>query len=259
VNFKPLQLNNFKTSNFPALAVSITASSYLEICKQIIQADKSRADVIEWRLDYFLAQRKSLSKTLTLSDFKKIRGLTEKPLILTWRTTSQGGRMPFDLRLYSCFYQWAVFANFAAVDVEFQLFKKITKLINSLDGKIAIICSWHDFQKLPSNFLTLGEKMSQSQAQILKIAVTPHSKAEVIKLLIQTRELNSHIQQPLISIGMGDVGQISRIIGFKFGSSLTFSQLNMSSAPGQLPLQKLQDELFKVIAISPQVLLDRLL
>lgn len=256
--FKPLQLANFKTVNAPALATTITGTSLATVYQQLLQAQQSPAEIIEWRLDYLLSVQPPALSALTLADFQKIQNFTTKPLILTWRTTSQGGKMQFDLPLYERYYQWALKAGFAAVDLEWPILAKLPDLVAMLQGKIALICSWHDYQKVPADFLKIGEKMGQTAAQIVKIAVTPQSKPESKNFLHQTAILNQKISQPLISIGMGPIGQPSRIWGFKYGSSLTFGQLaNCVAAPGQIPLQKLQQEVLKATRGELQEPLDK--
>jgi 3-dehydroquinate dehydratase-1 len=45
---------------------------------------------------------------------------------------------------------------------------------------------------------------------------------------------------PLISMSMGAYGSLSRMIGWAFGSTVTFAVGKDSSAPGQVPIEELR-------------------
>ena len=51
---------------------------------------------------------------------------------------------------------------------------------------------------------------------------------------------------PLVTISMGKLGNISRVLGEVTGSAMTFAALEGGSAPGQMPISKV-GEMLKVI------------
>ena len=71
-------------------------------------------------------------------------------------------------------------------------------------------------------------------ADILKIAVMPQSRKDVLTLLSATEEMDRRTTKPLITMSMGPVGMISRLCGEVFGSALTFGAVGKVSAPGQI-------------------------
>ena len=79
---------------------------------------------------------------------------------------------------------------------------------------------------------------------ILKIAVMPNSKQDVLTLLSATEEMyRAHAHQPLVTMSMGGQGVISRLCGEVFGSSMTFGAVGQTSAPGQIPMERLNSML----------------
>ena len=74
-----------------------------------------------------------------------------------------------------------------------------------------------------------------------KVACMPQSKEDVLTLLLSCYEHKTISKKCAIS--MSDMGMISRIIGEMFDSEYTFCSLTTSSAPGQLPLEKMVEYL----------------
>ena len=83
--------------------------------------------------------------------------------------------------------------------------------------------------------------MQDLGADIPKIAVMPKNKADVIVLLDATQEMaEKYATRPIITMSMSKIGVISRLVGEAFGSSMTFGAVGQVSAPGQIPVEKLQ-------------------
>ena len=51
---------------------------------------------------------------------------------------------------------------------------------------------------------------------------------------------NTYADRPIITMSMGSLGVITRMAGEVFGSSMTFGAVGQVSAPGQIPVEKLQ-------------------
>jgi 3-dehydroquinate dehydratase-1 len=69
--------------------------------------------------------------------------------------------------------------------------------------------------------------------------VMPRDRGDVLVLLAATAEADSKARIPLISMSMGPLGSVTRMIGGVFGSSLSFAIGEGSSAPGQIPIADL--------------------
>jgi len=109
-----------------------------------------------------------------------------------------------------------------------------------------VILSNHDFEKTPSKS-TIVERLKNMQelgGDMAKIAVMPTCAEDVLTLLSATREMTEEFATiPVITMSMGQLGAISRICGGTFGSAVTFGALGQSSAPGQIPVDKLYNTL----------------
>jgi len=75
------------------------------------------------------------------------------------------------------------------------------------------------------------------------MAVMPQSVEDVLTLLTATNTARQQLQQPIITMSMGDLGKVSRMAGEVFGSCLSFATVGAASAPGQIALDHLRPEL----------------
>lgn len=179
-------------------------------------------------------------KELTGSVFNTIGSF---PIILTYRTQAQGGKGEMSPLAYTTFVVNALQSgyHFAAVDVEYTLAVELREKIMTAARAVGVpvIMSYHDLNETPNVPAFLAD-MSQTGADIIKLAVTPHDEGDVDRLLTATQAAN--ISQPLITISMGVLGQRSRIVGYQYGAEMTFAVLDgmPESAPGQLTLSGLQ-------------------
>ena len=97
----------------------------------------------------------------------------------------------------------------------------------------------HDFEKTPT-LLEMKERLEKMEilgSDILKIAVMPNSKKDVLNLLHLTMEMSEKLSKPLITMSMGQMGVISRICGELVGSAMTFASAGQASAPGQIAVE----------------------
>jgi 3-dehydroquinate dehydratase-1 len=62
---------------------------------------------------------------------------------------------------------------------------------------------------------------------------------DVLTLLAATAQADAKGGIPLISMAMGPLGSVTRMIGGVFGSSLSFAVGEAASAPGQIPIADL--------------------
>ncbi|GMA68852.1 hypothetical protein GCM10025879_00980 [Leuconostoc litchii] len=179
-------------------------------------------------------------KELTSTVFNSIGGF---PVILTYRTVEQGGRGEMSEVEYTTFVVSALNTGFpfAAVDVEYTLDESLRNRIIDAAHKVnvPVIMSYHDFQGTPDTLAGLIENMSHTPADVIKLAVMPNNMSDVQYLLDTTKE--AAIEQPLITMSMGEIGKRTRIEGYQYGSELTFATLDgtSQSAPGQLTINEL--------------------
>lgn len=106
-------------------------------------------------------------------------------------------------------------------------------------SKCTVIVSYHDFEKTPV-MRELEQILTwcfESGADIAKIACQAHSPEDAARLLA----LYSY-GRPLISIGMGDAGKITRIAAPLLGAPFTYASAEdlKKTAPGQIESDKLE-------------------
>jgi 3-dehydroquinate dehydratase type I len=77
-------------------------------------------------------------------------------------------------------------------------------------------------------------------ADVAKVAVMPRERGDVLTLLAATSQAEAKAGIPLISMSMGPLGAVTRMIGGVFGSALSFAVGEGSSAPGQMPIADLK-------------------
>lgn len=186
----------------------------------------NEADMLEVRLDL-------LASDDPLQTIKAVRKATIKPIIATARLKTEGGmfqgseRERIDLLIKAAYY-----ADY--VDVELLADQRdyaISKIIKP------VIVSYHDFQGMPdqSQLIDIYEKMKKTKAAIAKIAVTPRSLQDNLKIL----QFLLDADMPLCMIAMGRFGKHLRAVAPIYGSALTYGFVTESTAPGQMSLAEL--------------------
>ncbi|MCG3123081.1 MAG: Shikimate dehydrogenase (NADP(+)) [Phycisphaerales bacterium] len=125
----------------------------------------------------------------------------------------------------------------AAVDAE-----RTRTSFDALGGeeKPTLILSNHDFQGRPADLARRVIRMrAEAAAGVLKIAYRARSLRDNLELF----DLLSERDRPMIALGMGEFGLISRLLAPKFGGFLTFAALRpaATTAPGQPTVRELVD------------------
>lgn len=230
----------------PKIAVPITGKTTAEILNAVDPIKQAQPDVVEWRIDFFegVTDREQLQAT-----GQKLRAaLGAIALLTTFRTKGEGGELPLSDEQY-----FTVCANVLAgqftdgLDVErYHDVSKVKALVNKAHAEnVVVIMSNHDFDKTPAQaeIVTRLKSMVACGADVAKMAVMPQSVDDVLTLLSATNEARTTLNQPVITMSMGDLGKVSRLAGEVFGSCLSFATVGAASAPGQIALAHLRPEL----------------
>ena len=227
----------------PIVCVPVTEPDRDSLVYAVRRLVDDGVDMIEWRMDCYKAVHDEAEVRATLNELAVY--VKNTILLATFRTRQQGGWGEFSDKMEeNSFYEELVKAHVAdIVDIEFFGHEHPEALIRSLQRRGAmVLVSHHDFESTPSVSvmkMTL-DKMSEADADIVKLAVMPKTPSDVLDLLKVTSEyITEHPGDPIISMSMGPLGMISRISGELFGSCVTFGADGGSSAPGQLPREEL--------------------
>jgi len=135
----------------------------------------------------------------------------------------------------------AVAPHVDCVDIELgtQQWREMTDAAKT--GGSMIMISEHDFHKTPDvkGLNDIVKRSLDQGAQIVKVAVMARDASDVTRLLRFTEDC----EVPLVTIAMGDIGMVSRVIAPLFGSLFTYGYLGKPVAPGQLSALQLVREL----------------
>ncbi len=204
-------------------------------------------DLVEWRVDFF---RETMDREAVLDVLAALRQqLGEIPILFTFRTRQEGGQLEIDPEAYAQLNAAAARSGYAdAVDVEvFSQGERAQSLIRTIhDAGAAVVGSSHEFGHTPSQQEMVARLCSMQElgCDILKIAVMPQSRGDVLALLCATEEMyTNHARQPVVTMSMGGLGAVSRLCGEAFGSAMTFGAAGQTSAPGQVQVEQLNTAL----------------
>ena len=227
----------------PKICVPIVGVTKEDILEEAKALKSLPVDVVEWRVDWF---EHVFDTDRLLDALKALRAeLGELPILVTFRTSKEGGEKAIDAQAYAELNIRVAKSGLAdLVDVEVFTGDEIVKRIiqEAHAAGVKVVASNHDFDKTPDKDDIVGRlrKMQDLDADIPKIAVMPRNKKDVLTLLAATEEMAStYADRPIITMSMAGTGVISRLSGEVFGSALTFGAAKKASAPGQMNVEDL--------------------
>lgn len=231
----------------PKVIVPIVAVTQKEILEKARQLKNVALDVVEWRVDFYEDVECIPAVLDTLKGLRDILG--ETPILFTFRTKQEGGEREIAMEAYTALNAAAAQSGLAdAVDVEVFSGDEVVKenVANIHAAGAVVVGSSHEFGFTPSKEELIARLCKQQEmgCDILKAAVMPRSAADVLTLLSATEEMHRlHARQPLVTMSMGGQGVLSRLCGEVFGSAMTFGAVGQVSAPGQIPVERLNEVL----------------
>lgn len=216
-------------------------------------ANNPNADVAEFRIDLLDFAGDTQQVIQLGQELNTI--LKDKPLIATIRTHNEGGKLTVTDQDYEKIYSAYLNQPFMQL-LDIEMFrqeasvKRLVKLAHN--KKVLVVMSNHDFDKTPSEQEIVKRLLKQDQlgADILKIAVMPKSKADVLTLMNATLKVSQQSQKPLLTMSIGRLGTISRIATANMGGSMSFGMIGEASAPGQIDVTELK-RLLKFVQPTP--------
>ena len=227
----------------PKIIVPIVGVTKEEILTAARSFDTIPLDVVEWRVDWFEGVFDFAQVEDVLKELREVLG--ETPLLMTFRTSKEGGEKPIAADAYKELNIRAAKTGYVDfVDVEiFTGDDIVSEIIDEVHAAgVKVIASNHDFDKTPAkdDIIYRLRKMQDMNADIPKIAVMPQNKKDVLTLLSATEEMTTcYADRPIITMSMAGTGVISRLCGEVFGSSMTFGAAGKASAPGQMGVKDL--------------------
>jgi 3-dehydroquinate dehydratase/shikimate dehydrogenase len=208
------------------LCVTLTPSTVDEI----FAADISRAESVEIRLDYL--------KDLGQAAHSRWDRLP-LPVIATCRGKERGGEFSGSPEEEIAILENAARNGAQYVDIDYRFAKPI--------AGAKVIASYHDFAGTPHDVDAIAEQVFRTEASIAKIATRVNTWSDNRRLFDL---LSRKWPKPAIVLGMGDMGQITRVAGPSRGSFLTFAASDRAAAPGQMSIAEMLD-VYKFRRIRP--------
>jgi 3-dehydroquinate dehydratase-1 len=221
---KPVSIGPVQLGEMPHVVAII--DEFLDM-HHIKDLAKIGVDILEIRLDLIGGDIPSLC--LFVDKIKKFTGF---PCIATVRQTDENKDNRLDIFK-------AVIPFVDAVDIEIDA--SIARQVIAHAQTKTIIVSEHDFEKTPdiSHLESIAEKADMLGANIIKIATMAKHQRDVVRLMEFTAACNKN----LVTIAMGEFGNITRVLAPVFGSLFTYGFIKKAVAPGQLSVAKLVEEL----------------
>lgn len=241
---KSIKIGNLTLGEgIPKICVPIVGETREQVLQSVKIVTEQRPDIIEWRMDYLSDVLQMEETAAILEDLKALCG--EIPLLATFRTKKEGGCRQISEKEYMDLYEKILETKLAdAIDVEAFFEEGILKCLSGKAHEygIKVIASNHDFTATPprQEMESRLRFMQEAGADVAKIAVMPQSRADVLALLSATEAVAAEEKTPVISMSMGKIGVVSRLLGENFGSCLTFGMVGKASAPGQIPIRQLR-------------------
>lgn len=207
------------------ICVSVCAKTADEMIAKIKQAEEF-ADVIEVRFDCLRKDQ--------ISNFESeiLNLINDVHILATFRSAEQGGKTTASVPERKEFWR-SIRGKYWGGDFEEDVFD----VSNGFSNRII---SQHDFVGDSADLDVTYEKLADSDAGIIKLAVTANDITDCLpawKLIERATAEN----QKIIPIGMGDAGKWTRILGLAHGAFMTYASLESGdeTAPGQVTARDL--------------------
>lgn len=249
----------------PAVIVPVQSTEARELEAQCAAAARTGVvDVIEWRIDPLLKPNcvdtsdvdgRSWEPTRARAHAcaEAVLGLTDTvtsvglPVLITLRTGFEGGAVDIAEQGYAEVLRELIAglagAGAVALDVEIGRAGSGALIALAHEHGLPVVASHHDFDATDSAEVLLAtfRAMADADADVAKVAMMPHSPADVARLLDATSMAAESLGRPVLGISMGRLGATSRIMGADFGSCATFAHVGEASAPGQVDALRLAE------------------
>ncbi len=240
VTVKGLRIGGDRTK----ICLPLVAESDYELMAQALELKKMKPDLIEWRIDYYEDCGDKEKVLSALNDLKHV--IEDIPLIFTLRTVKEGGMAKISEALRKEVIEASVESGFVdLVDIEMSNDKKFIEDMRNitLANGTKIIMSYHNFDYTPEEheIRRMLAKGQDFDGDIVKLAIMPKSKGDVITLMNAVHNIGRKLNIPVIAISMGELGQITRIACRVMGTAVTFASGIGSSAPGQLGYREMKE------------------
>ncbi|MEW5322971.1 type I 3-dehydroquinate dehydratase [Geobacillus thermoleovorans] len=237
----------------PCICAPVVGADAGQVLEETRQISAKKPHLIEWRADFFQAIHDEQQVAATAREMRAIAG--DIPILFTVRSELEGGR-PISLTEEEKLRLFETVCQSGAIDLlDYELaHEPYVPAVRQLTRRygVRLVLSYHNFDCTPSKeeLVAKMRQAEQCEADIAKTAVMPTSRGDVLALLQATEEARQEVEIPLITMSMGALGAITRLVGGLFGSAVTFAVGQQSSAPGQIPIEDVKSALSIIMKYS---------
>lgn len=243
---KPLDIGGRRLSchDRALVCTPLVGRSIAALTSELAAIVPKAPDLVEWRIDFFGAIADPQQVLAAAAHVRLLSGSI--PIVLTRRAVHEGGE-PIALDEDGVVDLYAALCASGHIDaVDYELtqpehHRRRIRAVSQAHG-VRMIVSSHDFQATPPvehMFETLL-RAGRAGADVAKLAVMPREPADVLRLLEATSLASNALDIPLITMSMGGLGAMTRVFGWRYGSSVSFAAGQRTSAPGQIPIETLR-------------------
>jgi len=219
---------------------SIAPASAAEAVRELNRLS-GHAALAEVRLDYIPGA----------DPFRILRG-RRPPVIVTYRSTTEGGRGRKNVSATVSILREALSAGAEFIDVEERLGGAAIAALGAVGGMGRIILSRHGRAGTPSGNERLFRRMAGYRPAIVKFVSSAESFGETTGVLRLLR-LGRRLRQPTVAIAMGEYGVYTRVLQGALGGALSFAAPGplTGTAPGQLTVESME-KLYRAASLGPR-------
>ncbi len=205
------------------VCVIIARTRHKMVQIELDEAVNRGARFIELRLDFFARA----------VDFKRLLPHKKCPWVATLRRHTDGGRWKGTEEERQMILRQAIVAGFDWVDLETDFADEIKRFRN-----VKRIVSYHNFVKTPDDLEGIYERMTDQDADVLKIVTMAEHPSDCMRVL----NLIKNAKKPTVGHCLGEMGLPSRILSLRYGAPFLFAAFNKERgiAPGLPSLEEVK-------------------
>lgn len=199
------------------------------------QLKRLGVSLLEVRVDLF----KRLDAAYCIKELKKRREL-KIPLLLTIRNQKKEGAVKefSDAKKLALMTSLLPLVDWVDIELSSPILTKVLVLAKGLNKKVVV--STHNFINFPQKMEQYIHKSMSFEPNMVKIAVFLKNNDDLVRLIHDTYV---HQQAPLVTLGIGPLGALSRLVLPAAGSRWVYTFLHKPTAAGQLNIKTLQEHL----------------
>lgn len=229
-----IKIANLKVGKIPRIVGTVHLKSELSKLPELVE--KQVVDILELRVDQLYQEGREVL-TNSLIEMKEF----QLPIIATIRK-GEGYNLG-EAERAEVFGK--LIPHVDAIDIELGAEIQDEVIEAAKSHSKTVILSQHNLTETPPDeeIEKLLSESASSGADIIKIALFANSSDDIARLMSLTLKHSS--EYPLVTISLGNLGTISRIIAPFFGSCLSYGYIEKPVTPGQSNLPSLNNALKK--------------